>query len=373
MFQFSAMGLLGLVAFAICWALAVVLFRVGASGTVTRSLSLLLFVEGVTLASTGYIDAFLSPATQAHPFYPAWLRAEEIVHTVGDCAMLALYPCFLAAALQTRLTRPFEKRQVRMAVYWGAALLCLATLFTPLQYGATALYIGLTALFLYALVASIHAWQTAVAKSSRERARAFALAFGIRDICWCFVYATAIYWIYLGTYEVADTDPSEWAYIIYALGSLLAVPLIAYGILRAHLFDIDLRVRWTIKQSTLAAVAVTIVFVLSEGADRFLSAQLGNFVGLLAAAIVIFFLAPLQRFAERVASAAMPNTQDTPEYAAFRKLQVYEASLIDASLGGISAKERALLETLRESLGVSAEDAEAIERELLSDEKPIPQ
>lgn len=32
----------------------------------------------------------------------------------------------------------------------------------------------------------------------------------------------------------------------------LAVPLIAYGILRAHLFDTDLRIRWMIKQSTLA-------------------------------------------------------------------------------------------------------------------------
>lgn len=369
MFQFSAMGLLGLVATATCWALAVILFRVGASGSVARNLSRLLFVEGLTLVSTGYIDAFLSPATQAHPNYPVWLRAEEIVHTVGDCAMLALYPCFLAAALQTRLTRPFENRRVRMAVYCGAAILCLATLTTPLQYGATALYVGLTALFLFALVASIHAWRTAIAKSSRERARAFAVAFGIRDICWCFAYASAIYWIYIGAYELADPDPSELAYVIYALGTLLAVPLIAYGILRAHLFDIDLRVRWTLKQSTLAAVIVTIVFVLSEGADRFLSAQLGNFVGLLAAAIVIFFLTPLQRFAERVADAAMPNTRDTPEYAAFRKLQVYEASLIDASLGGISPKERALLETLRESLGVSPADAEAIEREILSDEK----
>ena len=31
-----------------------------------------------------------------------------------------------------------------------------------------------------------------------------------------------------------------------------------------------------------------------------------------------------------VASAAMPNTQNTPEYAAFRKMQVYETALADA-------------------------------------------
>jgi hypothetical protein len=154
-------------------------------------------------------------------------------------------------------------------------------------------------------------------------------------------------------------------YLVYTLGTLLAVPLIAYGILRTHLFDIDLRIRWTIKQSTLAAAVVTIVYVLAEGADRFLSSELGNFVGLLAAAVVVFFLAPLQRFAERVASTAMPNTQNTPDYAAFRKLQVYEAAVAEALQGGgISPKERALLIRLRDSLGISTADAETLEREL---------
>jgi len=145
---------------------------------------------------------------------------------------------------------------------------------------------------------------------------------------------------------------------------LLAVPLIAYGILRTQLFDIDLRIRWTIKQSTLAGVIVAIIYVVSEGADRLLSSELGNVAGLLAAAVVMFFLAPLQRFAEGVASAAMPNTRNTPEYTAFRKLQVYEAALAEALPGGVSDKERAMLDRLRETLGVSAIDAETLEADL---------
>jgi tellurite resistance protein len=53
--------------------------------------------------------------------------------------------------------------------------------------------------------------------------------------------------------------------------------------------------------------------------------------------------------------------QDT----AFRKLQVYEAAVAEARQeGGISQKERALLHRFRDSLGVSAADAEAIEAEL---------
>jgi hypothetical protein len=153
--------------------------------------------------------------------------------------------------------------------------------------------------------------------------------------------------------------------LYYALGTLLAVPLIAYGILRAHLFDIDLRIRWTIKQSTLAAAVVTIIYVLSEGASRLLSSELGSVAGLVAAGLVVFFLAPLQRFAERVASNAMPNTHNTPEYAAHRKLQVYESAIADALQGGgISEKERALLNRLRDTLGIAKVDADAIEHDL---------
>ncbi len=107
------------------------------------------------------------------------------------------------------------------------------------------------------------------------------------------------------------------------------------------------------------------MYLLSEGATQFLSSELGEISGLLAAALVIFFLAPLQRFAERVASVAMPNTRNTPEYEIFRKLQVYEAAIAEARQeGGISDKERSLLNRLRDSLGISESDAEAIEREL---------
>jgi hypothetical protein len=213
-------------------------------------------------------------------------------------------------------------------------------------------------------VASIHAWHVA-AGIARPRARAFALAFGLRDVCWGFVYAGAISMIWTGTYYVVDLDATGPLYIVYVLGSLLAVPLIAYGILRTHLFDIDLRIRWTIKQSTLAAAIVAIMFVLSEGAERLLSSELGNVGGLMVAALVVFALTPLQRFAEGVATVAMPNTQNTPEYAAVRKLEVYEATLAEAlQEGGISQKERSMLNRLRDTLGISSTDAETLEREM---------
>lgn len=366
MFQADPYGFLALTAFVMCIALAVVLFRVSTSGSVGRKLSLLLVVEGVTMMSTGYIDLFLTEAVKAHPFYPAWFRAEEFVHTFGDCAMLALYPPFLAASLQTSLTRPFANKRIRMALWIAASILFVSVFTTPLKVGANLLYVLLVVMFVYALVASIQAWRSATG-AVRERARAFTVAFGLRDILWGFVYGGAIWLVWAGAYQVVESDEAAMGleYILYPLGTLLAVPLIAYGILRTQLFDIDLRIRWTIKQSTLAGIFVALVYFLSEGADRFLSSELGSWAGLIASAIVVFFLAPLQRFAERVASAAMPNTKNTPEYTRYRKMQVYEAAVAEAlAEGGITHKERALLARLRDSLEISAADAEALERDL---------
>ena len=364
MLQFSSLGFFALASFVMCWSLAALLFHVGYKGSVARKLSLLLVVEGATLISTGYLDLFLTEAARAHPFYPTFFRAEEIIHTIGDCAMLALYPPFLAAALRTKLTRPFSGVPVRLVLGAAAVVLCAVVLWGPIKIGGTFLYVSLAVLFGYAFVASVHAWYLA-SGAARSRAGVFALAFGARDICWGYAYGMATWWLWIGTYQVVDPDVSGLAYIIYALGAMIAVPLITYGILKTQLFDIDLRIRWTIRQSTVAAAFVAVFYVVTEGADRVLASELGNWIGLLASGLLIFFLAPLQRFGERVASAAMPNTRNTPEYAAYRKLQVYEAALEDALPGGISDKERALLNHLRESLEIAPEDATALEGDLL--------
>ena len=371
MLQFDALGFLGLVAVVVCWGLAAVMYRVQSAGGIARMLALLLVVEGITLASTGYIDMLFTASVREHSAYPTWLLGEEIVHTLGDCAMLALYPPFLALALQTKLTRPFANKAVRIGLAAASLVLFLAVILSPLEIGATLLYVLLSLLYGLALVASIHAWYTTQAGAARVRARSFVLAFGFRDICWGLVYAGAIWLIFAGKYAITEPDAEDpWQKtlgILYACGTLFYVPLIAYGILRTHLFDIDLRIQWTIKQSTVASVFVAIFYMVSEGADRLLSSELGNIAGLLAASLVMFFLAPLQRFADRVAAAAMPNTHNTAEYAVFRKMQVFEEAVAEAHYeGGISAKERALLNRLRDSLGISVADAESIEHELIS-------
>jgi hypothetical protein len=361
-------GLLGLAAVALCWSLAVVLFRVGPTGSVARKLSMLLVVEGMTLLTAGFPEFVLGLGEDFWLEHMTYAIPSGLAHFLGDAGMVALYPPFLAAALGTALTRPFGRATVRLPIAVVAVATAIAAIVAFAAWNsfavASILYVMVTLTFLFALVASLNAWRTAKPGVARTRAGLFAAAFGVRDVCWCFAYAASFWTLVNGTsgYEYAIF---WWYKAVYALGTLLAVPLIAYGILRAHLFDIDLRIRWTIKQSTLAALVVATIFLISEGASTFLSAELGTVAGLLAAAVVMFFLTPLQHFAERVAAAAMPNTENTPEYVAFRKMQVYEAALIDAMAeGGVSSKERALLVHLRESLGIKVADAEAIETEL---------
>lgn len=47
---------------------------------------------------------------------------------------------------------------------------------------------------------------------------------------------------------------------LYALTLLVYVVLVSYGVLTAQLFDIDFRIRWTVRQSTVAAAFVAVYF-----------------------------------------------------------------------------------------------------------------
>ena len=372
MFDIDIFEALGLLAILLCWASAAVLFRVGAPGSVARQLALLLLVEGITLDTSDINFMFLSPELfnqlmiriEAGEGWPAlWWRIEGIIHTLGDCAMLALYPAFLAMALQTKLTRPFGTPRMRIAVGFLAVMMFLAIQFTSEVAGTILLFAILTLLFGFALVASIHAWRVSPEGVARTRAGIFAAAFGFRDLCWGFVYFDGIFRILSGVYATAE-DPIYIGHI-YRLSTLVYVPIIAYGILRTQLFDIDLRIRWAVKQSTFAAVVLIIVFVLSEGAEWLVSAELGDAWGLVAAVVALLFMKPLQAFAERVVSVLMPTVKNTAEYKDSRKLEVYEAAVAETLHDeGISDRERTLLVHLRDSLGISASEADAIERKL---------
>ena len=96
----------------------------------------------------------------------------------------------------------------------------------------------------------------------------------------------------------------------------------------------------------------------------YLSGQLGTVLGIFGTGALMFFLDPIQRAADRLSNAAMPNTHDTPEYESYRKIQVYD-SAVQAALedGHISERQRRVLNSMIESMGIDTNVAEHLEND----------
>ncbi len=153
--------------------------------------------------------------------------------------------------------------------------------------------------------------------------------------------------------------------IMFPATSLLFILMFAYAILKAHIFDIDLKLKWTLTQSTVAAAFVAVFFAVSEGAATFLGDTTGStYAGIAATALLIFAFAPLQRLAARVTDSALPHVRDTAEYRLVRKREVYRAAVESALMdGGITTKERRVLATLADELGLTGREAFDVEAE----------
>ena len=147
---------------------------------------------------------------------------------------------------------------------------------------------------------------------------------------------------------------------------LLFILILVYGQTKYRLFNVDLRIKWTLNRGTIAAAFVAVFFVVSEVAKDVFSTQAGPVAGLAAAGLLVFALAPLQRFAERWTDVAMPQVDRSSEYQSYRKLQMYRAAYESAvEEGGVSPKERQTLARLASKLGIGPADRSALEREVL--------
>lgn len=357
------------------WSVGLAVLRWAPGQPVSRRLATLLFIEGLAVATTEYAPPLL--LTDA----PGLALLISLGHAAADLLVLVLYLPFLGVALGVPLVRPFGSRYAGIASI-GLGLVGLGAIAVfpsafvadamPTSPGEPAMWVfswgpawqvlalGVVCVYSLGLVASLSALRLAQTDVGRRRARMFLWAFGLRDFVWGGIYLIAML-------AVNTLTPTRLAMLgqAYAGSLLIYSILVGYGILTVQLLDIDLKVRWTIKQGTIAAAFVAAFFLVSEGSELFLSNTLGNLLGLLASALLIFVLAPLQRAAERVAERAMPGVRDTPEYTSYRKLQVYAAALESAyQEGGVSTRERAMLQSVAASLDLHPDDAERLERDI---------
>lgn len=363
---------LGIPAAFIAWGFALYVFIVAPSTRGSRFLIAMLVIDGLAVFTSGDNHLFINPVLESLglPTLQRWM------HQSSDWAIVAVYLPFLGITLKTPLVAPLKHVAVRRLILFGGLGIALAMPFLPeptARQFAVPFYAVICISLAWGFAAAVHAWYIAPTEADRARARAFTFAFGIRDLLWTFTFGVlvAYYYGWAGNgFEQLDDphDPlSITISLLYQVAVILYVPLVAYGMLRVQLFDIDLRIKRTLKRSTIAAAFVATFFVISELAGNYLSDQLGAVMGVLCTGALVFFLNPIERAAERLTDAAMPNTVDTPEYELFRKLQVYDSAL-RASLenGRISTRERKILDSLIDSMAIDRQLAQRMEQDALA-------
>jgi hypothetical protein len=367
--SWSWWGFASLVTLVVAWTAAIIVLRTRPDRPVNRRLFVVLALEGVFVGcSSGIIFLVESEATAF---------ALGAIATATMVALVPQYLAFLAGSLQTPLVAPFRSRPavaaLAVASVAGAGLVLVqadAFITAPyrpswatwnyqlLPWGHRASQLhGLVSIF--GFVAALSAYlRTPQGSLRRTRAGWFALAFGVRDL-----YAG----IFQLTYPLVRPIPF-WGDFIYnpGLGSvyLLYVVLLTYGVLQAQLFDINLRLKFALRQSTVVAIITGAFFVGAELLENFIPVD-DILLGVLAAAACVLALRPLRRFAERMANRVMRDVDDSPEYLDARRLEVYRTALEGILEDRIvTPKERRVLVRLREQLGIGEADAARLEEEM---------
>lgn len=352
------------------FALAAFVYAAAPRNAANRFLSLALACEALLQVLNYGLMYSLTDAADAY--------ASQIAGFVAFALSLLFYVLFLGT-LRTPWTRPLGSRAGRWVVAVAGASLAVtqvvadhwvfvgvyAVSYAPWEgMPGTGFYwmVGISLLVAaLGLVASVSAFRRAKGTLSRAKARAYVVAFSIHDFALVF---QAVGWAALvAVLGSADLVARVLVVAQPVLGTLF-VAVLAYGILKTQLFDIDLKIKWTLRRGTVAGAFLAVFLVASVTAENFLTNRYGWAVGGVTAGLLLFVIAPLQRGADRLAERAMPGVNDTSEYEAFRKLSVYRAAVESAyEVGGVSTKERSILERMRQKLGVLPGDAGRIEAE----------
>ena len=362
-------GVPGTFAFVAAWCCAIVALRTDPRRTLNQKLSLILILEGVFVAGAiGLLFFFDNPT---------------IVTALVTCAAAALvalpfqYLSFLAVSLDTPLVAPFRSRGATVLLGLASAVaaifvfanphLFISELYRPgwapwnFQYAELgqrgAQLQGIV--YLFGLIAAVSAYfRTRKGSIARNRAKWFAIAFGFRDV---FVGITQI------LYPIFRPVPF-WGDFVYNPGNAMTYSayflLLAYAVMRFQLFNIDLKVKFVLQQSTVGALIIGGFIVGSEVLESFVPVS-GTVLNIIVAIAILVVLRPIQRLALSMTDRLMHSVQNTPEYLGVRRLVVYRAALEGVIEDGlVTDKERRILDHLRDDLGISPGEAVALENEI---------
>lgn len=207
--------------------------------------------------------------------------------------------------------------------------------------------------FLATLVAAaivvVPAWRSPVVSIRREGR---ALAGLVTGVVGCVGLVT-----FLGGPPAVEDWVSPAQGIADALGGMAIAAFCGYALLKHRLFDIDLKLKWTIRRGTVAAIFVAVFFAVSQVAQNFLAESYGWMAGGLVAGLLLFAITPLQRVADRVAAVAMPGVREGDMGTERRAIFYRTAVAMALSDSIITREEERHLARLAEQLGLSHTEA----------------
>jgi hypothetical protein len=368
--ELNPWGFTSIAATIISLGFAYFLWAKAVSTPVTRRFIVLLIIEIVTAltSGSGLYMLFNGNLPRDMSFFL------DITHHLGDFLVLVLYPIFVAYALPIKFLKPLTTPAGRYTLYTIGLILCVLFMlihFSIIETDIQAeqidmlLYLVLVIMFVAMFAISLVGVKLAKTKLAKERAIAFVCALGFRDLAWATVYLSAI----TGWAEKAPVLISQ----LYIGPTLIYIPIMAYGILKLQMLDIEIRLKTTIKNSVLASTFVVLFYVITEGANNLLSDQLGGLIGFAASALLTLFLTPLHRWAERFSSKLVDGDIETTSYPASRSLEIYSAAVEEAmAYGEITKGHISLLDRLKETLQVSQDDATRLELNLNFNRASVP-
>jgi len=379
MFQWDWLGAISTVGVLASVLLAWVVYRTRPDRTQNRRLALFLVLVSLQVYMVRGFRLLLTE--------PSDSLAAGLIASVVTGLVFAAYPFFLVT-LPSPLARPLRAPWLmRLLVALGLGFSAVVILFyhndlffvrverfphlDAWSFVPTPLFLAfnfaITAVpALYGLAVALTAVPFASSAVARRQAVAYAAAFAFHDVL--FLWEPFSLAVWPGIAWVDSTRLGNVQLFVTGTARQVVFPLLlGYGILKTQLFDIDLKVKFALRSTTVAAIFIAAFFAVSELSAALLEDRTGSTViGILATAALLLFIAPLQRLADRVSDAAMPNVRDTEQYRMVKKRDVYRHAVESALEDGmITERERDILATLADELGLSAGEARRLERSIL--------
>lgn len=353
--------------------LAVVVYASARPTWQKRILSLLLALEGVSIATA--VGLMYLTDDPAHSY--GWQAVGMVFFLMDPFA----YLLFLGT-IQTRASKVLQVPTVRSILFLGLPAMGVLWLtnkeffllgvvpgvWSPWDAvagpGAPLGLFVLALVSLYGLVVATTAWlRSPHGTRTRYQNAWIAAAFAARDVAFLVSFGAAG----ILQVEFASVTGVVLLGIAPSAGALVFCCLLSYAVLKAQVLDIDVRIKHGIRHGSVAALFVLAFLIGTQLLQSVTTTRFGPVGGAIAAGLLLFAIRPLERAASRVADAAMPAVQETREYRTRRQEEVFRHALETIlRRRPVSPKDRELLAGLARDLAIDPVRAQELERLVLS-------